>query len=349
MARDYRQISRELVRALRGRRSQAAFSRRLGYRTNVVYSWESGRAFPTAALFLEAATRVGVDVRVALTRFYHAEPPWLAEVDANGPELVARLLDDLRGRASIVDLARGVRRSRFAVARWLSGEAEPRLPDFLLMIEKTSLRLLDFLATLVDATQLPSIERAFRELEAARNVAVDAPWTQAVLRALELTDYRALPRHRPGFLACRVGISQEEEERCLQLLAETGQIEFSDQHWTLQQVTALDTRRDPELELGVRAFWVEAALERLRARSPGIFSYNVFAVSEADFQRISDLHRAYFRQVRGIIAESAPSERVVLANLQLVPLDAAAHEPRSPAVVSVKARRRKPKGAPGVV
>src|SRR5690606_8723412 len=34
-----------------------------------------------------------------------------------------------------------------------------------------------------------------------------------------------------------------------------------------------------------------------------------------------DLYRAYFRQVRAIIAQSEPSERVVLASLQLVPLD----------------------------
>jgi hypothetical protein len=32
------------------------------------------------------------------------------------------------------------------------------------------------------------------------------------------------------------------------------------------------------------------------------------------------LHRAYFRQLRAIVAESAPSERVVMANLQLFSL-----------------------------
>ena len=45
------------------------------------------------------------------------------------------------------------------------------------------------------------------------------------------------------------------------------------------------------------------------------------AHSEADYARITDLYRAYFRQVRSIIAQSAPSERIVLASLQLVPLD----------------------------
>ena len=63
---DYQRIARDFLRALRGRRSQAAFSRRLGYRTNVAYTWESGRAFPTAATVLNAAVRSGVDVHAAV-------------------------------------------------------------------------------------------------------------------------------------------------------------------------------------------------------------------------------------------------------------------------------------------
>src|SRR5690606_6604411 len=43
---DFRALSREWVRAMRGPRSQTALSRRLGYRTNVIYRWESGARSP---------------------------------------------------------------------------------------------------------------------------------------------------------------------------------------------------------------------------------------------------------------------------------------------------------------
>jgi enamine deaminase RidA (YjgF/YER057c/UK114 family) len=111
-------------------------------------------------------------------------------------------------------------------------------------------------------------------------------------------------------------------------LARTGQIRLRRGRWELREVLAVDTRRDAESELAVRAWWLEAALARLRAGDTGIFSYNVFAVSEADFQRINDLYRAYFRQVRSIIGQSEPSERVVLFCLQLLPLDR--HVPQAP-------------------
>jgi hypothetical protein len=56
---DFDRIARELMVALRGRRSQVAWSRRLGYRSNVAYAWESGRRSPTGAEMLRAAGRGG--------------------------------------------------------------------------------------------------------------------------------------------------------------------------------------------------------------------------------------------------------------------------------------------------
>jgi hypothetical protein len=256
-----------------------------------------------------------------MRRFYNSPPAWLDSADLATPEGIATLLDDLRGRTSVVDLARASGKSRFAVARWLRGEAEPRLPDFLLLIEKTSLRLLDWIATLVDPKALPSLERPWVELEARRRSAYDLPWSQAVLRALELTDYERLRKHSPGWIAERIGITLEQERECLELLARTGQIYSKRGRWRLREVLAVDTRRDAEAEHRIKHWWSQLALARLGRPDSGLLSYNVFAVSERDLSRIQELQLAYFRQMRGIIAESAPSERVVLASLSLVALD----------------------------
>lgn len=318
---DYDRIASEFLRAIRGRRSQAAFSRRLGYRTNVLYLWEAGRSFPTAADALTAAARAGTNVHDCLTTFFHRTPDWLDQVDPTSREGVAALINDLRGRTGINDLAKATGKSRFALARWLRGDAEPKLPEFFLLIEKTSLRLLDFIASLIDPRLLPSVAEAWTELEATRRAAFDMPWTQAVLRTIELRDYADLERHVPGWIAKRVGISLKEEQQCLQLLARTHQISLRHGRWQLREVMAVDTRRDPAAERKVKRWWTEIALDRLESGAPGIFSYNVFAVSEKDLATINDLYRAYFRQIRAIIAQSEPSERVVVASMQLAPLD----------------------------
>src|SRR4029077_8247337 len=110
-----------------------------------------------------------------------------------------------------VDLAREAGFSRFAVSRWLKGVAEPRLPDFLRLVEATSLRVLDFVAAFADPSSMPSVAAAWVERQAAREAAFARPWSHAVWRALELSSYQVLPQHQPGFLAERLGITPEEE------------------------------------------------------------------------------------------------------------------------------------------
>jgi hypothetical protein len=318
---DFELIARELLRALRGKRSQVAFSRRLGFRSNVAHSWETGRNYPTAAQTLRIAERSGIDVRDALRRFYRNSPAWLARSQPTSPRTVARMLQDLRGRTSIVHVARASGLSRFALSRALSGLAEPRLPDFLRIIEATSLRMLDWIGAFVDPSKLPSIAESWKKLEAARSAAYDEPWTVAVIRALELSEYGALERHAPGWIARRLAISNEVEARCMTLLAESGQVRFDGTRYRIVADAALDTRRDPERARSLRKWWSERALERFGEGEDRVFSYNVFGISERDYQRLRELHRAYFQELRAIVAASQPVERVVLANVQLIGLD----------------------------
>jgi transcriptional regulator with XRE-family HTH domain len=310
-------LASELLRALRGKRSQSAFSKRLGFRSNVAYAWESGRAFPTAASFFRIVERSGRKLESALSGFYRLPA---AGHDLKTAQGVASFLDDLRGRTAVVDLARAAGRSRFAVARWLKGDAEPRLPDFLRLVESASLRVLDFVACFVSPALLPSVARAWSELESARRAAYEQPWSHAVLRVVELEEYQALRRHRPGFIAARLSITQAEEERALSLLLETGQLRKQRGRLVPGAALTVDTRSDPKRSQELKTFWTRVALERLEAGVDGTFSYNLFSVSRADFERIQELHRAYFRELRRIVATSEPAECIALANVHLFEL-----------------------------
>jgi transcriptional regulator with XRE-family HTH domain len=318
---DYELVSRQFVRALRGRRSQTAFSRRLGYSTNVVYMWEAGRSFPSAASVLGAAQKAGRDVRAALLQFYRVEPEWLQKTpDPTTPAAVSLLLQDLLAGQSIVKLAARIGRSRFATARWLHGAAEPRLPDFLRLIQGTCLRLVDFIAALVDPMRLPAVRAHWQRLETSRKAAYEAPWTHGVLRVLELRQYNELPRHRPGFIANLLGIDRQEEDRCLRLLADTGQIRMERGRWVQADVLTVDTRRDATAATTLRRFWTQLAVERVQDKSDNVFSFNLGTLAERDLERVRALHRRYFNELRTIIAESEPPETVLLANVQLIRL-----------------------------
>ncbi len=317
---DYERVAAELIRKMRGKRSQTALSRRLGYKTNVVYTWEAQKGAPTGAGFFRLARKVGVDPDEAISGFYRARPRWLDHSPPDTRDGAAALLDDLKGSRTLVETATALRCSRFALARWLSGEAEPRLPDFLQAIEVMSLRLLDFIAQFVDPITLPSLSDAWARLQQARRAAYEMPWSHAILRALELEQYAHLPRHEPGWIAARLGLPEAVESEALTLLSSTGQIEWRDDKWHVASTQTIDTRSDPKAAKALKTWWFGVGRERFEADAPGVFSYNLFGVSSKDLERLQDLQRAYFRELRSIVAESQPVETVAVVNLQLFSL-----------------------------
>jgi hypothetical protein len=321
---NYSVLASELVRELRGRRSQAAFSRRLGYRSNIVHMWETGLRWPKASKFLWAAERAGRDVRAGIGRFFgEAAPAWLSKDAVKNPRFAAQLMDEMRGGAKLGTIAKQLGVSRFRVSRWLDGQTEPPLPQFLAFVEVASLRLLDFIAAaLVDPARIPCVAREWAELEAHRTVAYEKPWSQGVLRALELKDYQALPAHQPGWVAKRIGISVEEEKVCLDLLQKGGQIRAQGQRYVPSRVMTVDIRRDRAASRSLKQWWSRIAIERMGQESPNdLCFYNIFTVSAADLNRLKEMQTAYFEGIRAIIAASEPAERVALVNLQLFEID----------------------------
>jgi len=317
---DYDVLARQLLRALRGRRSQVQWSRWLGYRSNVAYAWESGRRAPTATEAMRAMQRAHIEPSEALRRFFTTPPGWLCDTDLAQPEGLVRLLRELKGQVSVAELARRSGLSRHQVSRWLSGRTQPRLPDFLRLVQGATLRVVDFVSAFVDPLTIPEIAELWRRLEARRAGAALHPWTQAVVRVLELDDYLALPAHDDAFVARRLGVDEEEVRRCLDFLLDTGQIDVVEGRYTARPM-AVDTRAQPWVGRSLKAHWSRVAAERVEGASPGQFSYNVFSVSRRDFERIRKLHLDYFRALRAVVGDSEASEVVAVANVQLFPLD----------------------------
>jgi hypothetical protein len=85
----------------------------------------------------------------------------------------------------------------------------------------------------------------------------------------------------------------------------------------------------------LKAHWAGVAARRLTTTSTeaDLFAYNVFSASEADFERIREILRAAYREIRSLVAASEPAEVVALINLQSLRLfpTLAATSPREPA------------------
>jgi transcriptional regulator with XRE-family HTH domain len=322
---NYQRLGSELLRVMRGRRSQPALARRLGYRANVAYTWEGGRRFPPAQVLfrLAALNRTPME---PIARF--AQPAAPLEIERAGwnTTTTGAFLRALAGETPLVEIARAVQVDRTTVARWMRGATEPRVPELLALVDAMTHRLVEFVALFADPERLASLSDLARDMAAQRRAAYELPWSHAVLRALELDAYRNAPAHLPGFIARAIGVSLEEERSLLAELHAARLIQRRRGKWVAARVLTVDTHADPEGDRRLKEHWTEVALARLRAipRSNEAFhSYNLLAVSQADFARIRELHVEYYERVRRIVAESSSAARVVLLIQELVPLESA--------------------------
>jgi hypothetical protein len=246
--------------------------------------------------------------------------PQTGAIDTTSPEAVASFLRHLRGKTPVVRLATLSGFSRYSIARWLEGSSEPRLPDFLRLVDASSRRLLDLVAALEDPARLPALRDSWQRQQLARAAAYDLPWSHAVLRALEL---RGSPRGlsaQQAFIARKLGIDSGQVREALRVLSAMDQVKKTRDRFVPRQVDTIDTGSDPERAHELKVTWTSTALERLRAKKPGHYGWSLFAVSDADFVRLNSLHLQYVRAMREIIASSREGECVGLYCAQLLDL-----------------------------
>ncbi len=323
----YELAARELLRAVRGRRSQVALARRLGYRSNPITDWERGARHPSASEVLRAATRCGLPVEQAFARWVPLPPP--PYVDPKGTEpkredarrggtwQLGPWMDALRGEMPIGELARRLGRSRYSVGRWLAGRTQPLMYEFLELLDAITGRSHDWVAELVPIEQVPSLLPAYKRARAARTIAFEQPWTEAILRVLETTRYRENPEVAHATLAAWLGISEATFDAALTGLTEAGVIELRDGRYEVITQLSVDTRAGDGSLRHLQRHWLSVALERAAAEQNDWFAYNVISCSEADLQRIEDCLRRAYLESRAIVAASEPSERAALVLMQL--------------------------------
>lgn len=328
---DYERLASELIRALRGPRSQVAFSRRLGRASNVAYAWEAGRSFPSAAEMLRAAALRGHDLALVFERFCAeraqgllAEPP----ASFADPAFVAALLRAFKGTMTVSELARRMGAKRSQVSRWLSGESEPRLPDFLHALDAMGHAAATFCELFVPLRSLPSLDAQRARREAVRAF-LEHPAVYAVIIALGLEPYKRLPRHEPGWIAARLGIHRVSEELAITLLRDAGAIRWDGRRWQIADDFGLDARDAPEVVRAARRHFARMGAARMETDRPGRFNYVLMSVSDEGRAELARLQTETFDRLRAFASSQREAKHVVVASLhtfELEPEDGAAWE-----------------------
>ena len=314
---EYGQLTSELIREFRGRRSQRRLSSRLGHQSNVLYRWEAGTRAPTVPEFFALCRLVGRDPVSACATFDRTA--YAATVGDLQEARVGAFLRKLAGAHSITRVAEVMGRNRYVVSRIWADRTVPRIPDFLQLLEAVTHRMLDFVATLVDPSTLPAAAEGWARLQTYRRLAYDHPYSEAVVALLELDFVSGAPQPT-GFIAKRLGISIDEEIRILAAL-ETAGLAVR-RGLRMEPVTAsryVDTRSDAAAFAQLKRFWASEASSRLG--DDNLCSYALLSISQDQLRRITEIFLESFETARAFGADPDPAERAVLLTVQLTSLD----------------------------
>ena len=319
MNRDYDGIASELLRALRGRRSQRGFSALFGFATNVAYRWEAGQRFPTVPQLFKVLERIGVPVQQALEGV-DSSTQRLRGTAVDGEHYAGAFLSLHQGTRSISELARSTGLHRLQISRVLSGRTQARLPMFLRLLDALTGRVDEYIGAWVNLERAPHLQERLAVLGAWRELAYEHPITEAITATLESAAYKAQPSPDDSWLGARLGIAPAQVQQALQAMSRAGVVRLENGRWVPLEGRSVDTRGEAERFSAVKKYWAQIAAERVE-QDDAKAAYLVFCCSSQATDAVERLYRQTWTQARAILRDDAGNERVVLINVNWVPLD----------------------------
>ncbi|MEL6343277.1 MAG: hypothetical protein AAFV53_09070 [Myxococcota bacterium] len=280
-------LASELVRYWRAERSQFELSLDLGFSSNVVGNWESGRSACTVLSALRMAElRHPGALRLVLQAIPTTWPDGLRLDTRPG---VALLLDRLMHGISLQYVTSNSQLSRHKVGRWLRGDAEPRLHEFvqLLMVTHDLVEVFSLLAPGLNMPDELPIEVSATEAE--------------TMFGLRTSRYLALPEHDDEALAALVGHPPEDIRRELAHLERLKAIHRVDGRYAFQIPVQLSRRTPGSAHQQIAA--------RLARHTPRVSRGLLLVLSPEDLQEVEDMLKRYVRELRHVRAdERLPDE-----------------------------------------
>ena len=308
----------EFLRALRGSRSQIALARRLGYSGNPITDWENGRRYPK----LSQVWRIAVLLKRPITESLKFLGNDLLEESCRkfpGPSIFLAL----KGSTPFGVWAEQSGFSRFTLSRWCHGEGEPRLPEFLQLLERSGRRHIDWMNSIVSIENIPSLSTEYGRVVQARSLAFEKPLTELLLRAVECRAYLALQAHDEDWLARFLGVSKDVITALISALSDASLIEKRGNHFVVIGELHVDMKSEPQRSKQHRKYWADfAAMRHPIDKSDDWFAYNVMSLNRTAAERVEKRLRDAFREVRTIVANQELSqeelpEEVKLLTIQL--------------------------------
>ena len=318
--RDLAQLSLDILRALRGSRSQTAINRKLGFKSNQLHRWESGQRKIPWSQFVRICTARSVPIeRILLNALFFVQPADRADL----------LCQQMIAGMSRKDAARAAGIGYHSIRRWQIGESEPNLEEVFGLIALIPERLERFVVRLTATIGVEVPKSLGRRPIDAAAVLFQFQIAGALTAVLELKTYKELREHSSQWLADQLGAATAEIDECLGALEKAGLVTRAGPNALYRLIDlVIDTSgADPRSRIQLRAYWYErfvAAIvsDNLKIGGRSRLSYLLHALSPEAYEQITERLRLFYNDVDFIVRadEAREKDRVFYLGIDFVDL-----------------------------
>jgi len=250
----------------------------------------------------------------------------LKGLSSTAPEYAAELLRLYKGTHTITTITKLTGLKRLQISRILSGTTQPRLPRFLLLLDALSGRVDEFIGSWVDLDLTPALKQRLAVLTSWRHITYAMPITEGIVACIESKAYQDLHEPTDQWLAHRLGIQESDLQASLAAMTEAHLIREGKTRWEPLPNRSIDTVGSKEGASRVKRYWAQKAAERIENEPGAKGAYLVFCSSEQSVEAIQQIYRKAWTDARTILRNDSGNDRVILLNINWVPLEAATLE-----------------------
>ncbi|MGI4992867.1 hypothetical protein ACRXCV_09570 [Halobacteriovorax sp. GFR7] len=297
---NYDELSQQLIRSIRGEKSQDWVNQKLDASSNIVHRWEKGHSKVSWADFLKLCKIFKIDIDFIFLSYLRFQ---------DGAQNPDKLLDFLFSNKSLSDISNSCGISTSKLRRLKNGETGFCLNDFLQII--FGLDEMESMALVFELTSNRSIEilDQYNQMRLAiTKHYFENPNIGHVLVCLDLPGYKKLSFHQDSFIAKASGLSIKEVNEIIDICEKNNLIEKVNGIYQAGTIKLSD-RGSAKQMTDVRRFWLNKAISNLENKS-GLDAYGsmVFNTSQSARQEIIALYLRFFEDFKKIVSEDEDKE-----------------------------------------
>lgn len=307
---DFSLVSRQIIKTIRGAKSQAWVNQRLGAGSNLVHRWENDHAKTSWDDFLKFCSVFKIDVAQSLLSYFRYDGD-----TSDMPSFFSHLFSTKK----LKDIEASTGISATKLRRLKAGKTITNLSDFLEII--FGLDKQDSLAFMYDLTKnksIPALDEINKQRERVANAYLKNPHFGLILVCLTMPSYKSLSFHQDSFLSKISGVPIKEVNDILKFSLENGLVEKNGKLFKIGDFRISD-RGNPKDMIATRKFWIKRAIDKIDTRSKhDAFGSIVFSTSQKARKDIIALYLRFFEDLKKIVDTDKAKDRLpIVLNFQM--------------------------------